>query len=59
MRGGEGPSYEDLVETEGRPRMRYWLDRFSTDGILANAAVVYGHFPAVSDHDDVVVELEK
>ncbi|WP_163758428.1 methionine synthase [Mycobacterium botniense] len=54
-RGGDGPSYEELVETEGRPRLRYWLDRLSTDGVLAHAAVVYGYFPAVSDGDDVVV----
>ncbi len=54
-RGGEGPSYEDLVASEGRPRLRYWLDRLSTDGILAHAAVVYGYFPAVSHGDDVVV----
>ena len=53
-----GPSYEDLVETEGRPRLRYWLDRLSTDGILAHAAVVYGYFPAVSEGDDVVVLAE-
>jgi 5-methyltetrahydrofolate--homocysteine methyltransferase len=58
QRGGEGPSYEDLVETEGRPRLRYWLDRLSTDGILAHAAVVYGYFPAVSEGDDVVVLTE-
>src|SRR4029079_15540281 len=38
VRGGEGPSYEDLVETEGRPRLRYWLDRLSTGGILADGA---------------------
>jgi 5-methyltetrahydrofolate--homocysteine methyltransferase len=57
-RGGEGPSYEDLVETEGRPRLRYWLDRLSTDGILAHAGVVYGYFPAVSEGDDVVVLAE-
>ena len=58
VRGGEGPSYEDLVETEGRPRLRYWLDRLSTDGILAHAAVVYGYFPAVSEGDDVIVLTE-
>ena len=46
-RGGTGPSYEELVETEGRPRLRYWLDRLSTEGVLAHAAVVYGYFPAV------------
>ncbi len=54
-RAGDGPTYEDLVETEGRPRLRYWLDRLSTDGILAHAALVYGYFPAVSEGDDVVV----
>ena len=58
VRGGEGPSYEDLVESEGRPRLRYWLDRLSTDGILAHAAVVYGYFPAVSEGDDVIVLTE-
>ena len=58
VRGGHGPSYEDLVETEGRPRLRYWLDRLSTDGILAHAAVVYGYFPAVSEGDDVIVLAE-
>jgi 5-methyltetrahydrofolate--homocysteine methyltransferase len=60
-RGGpdvQGPSYEELVETEGRPRLRYWLDRLSTDGVLAHAAVVYGYFPAVSEGDDVVVLTE-
>ncbi|MGB7364007.1 MAG: methionine synthase [Rhodococcus sp. (in: high G+C Gram-positive bacteria)] len=54
-RAGEGATYEDLVETEGKPRLRYWLDRLSTDGILAHAALVYGYFPAVSEGDDVVV----
>jgi 5-methyltetrahydrofolate--homocysteine methyltransferase len=57
-RGGEGPSYEELVESDGRPRLRYWLDRLSTDGILAHAAVVYGYFPAVSEGDDVIVLSE-
>jgi 5-methyltetrahydrofolate--homocysteine methyltransferase len=54
-KGGSGPSYEELVETEGRPRMRYWLDRLSTEGVLAHAAVVYGYFPAVSEGDALVV----
>ena len=58
VRGGEGPSYEELVETEGRPRLRYWLDRLSTDGVLAHAAVVYGYFPVVSEGDDVVLLSE-
>ncbi|HVQ89152.1 MAG TPA: methionine synthase, partial [Actinomycetes bacterium] len=53
-RGGSGPSYEELVETEGRPRLRYWLERMQTEGLL-EAAVVYGYFPAVSEGDDLVV----
>ncbi|GAA1480240.1 methionine synthase [Gordonia sinesedis] len=54
-RGGTGPSYEELVESEGRPRLRYWIDRLSTEGILQHAAVVYGYFPAVSEGDTVHV----
>jgi len=57
-RGGSGPSYEELVETEGRPRLRYWLDRLSTEGVLAHAALVYGYFPAVSEGDSLVVLTE-
>ncbi len=57
-RKGEGATYEDLVESEGKPRLRYWLDRLSTDGILAHAALVYGYFPAVSEGDDVIVLTE-
>ncbi|WP_063065316.1 methionine synthase [Nocardia violaceofusca] len=58
QRGDEGPSYEDLVESDGRPRLRYWLDRLSTEGVLQHAAVVYGYFPAVSEGDDVIVLTE-
>ncbi|WP_460762722.1 methionine synthase [Nocardiopsis oceani] len=53
-RGGNGPSYEELVETEGRPRMRMWLDRIQTEGLL-EAAVVHGHYPCYSEGDDLVV----
>jgi 5-methyltetrahydrofolate--homocysteine methyltransferase len=49
-----GPTYEELVETEGRPRLRLWLDRLHTEGIL-EAAVVYGYWPAVSEGNDLVV----
>ncbi len=51
---GEARRYEELVETEGRPRLRMWLDRLQTEGIL-EAAVVYGYFPAVTEGDDLVV----
>ncbi|WP_184362340.1 methionine synthase [Nocardiopsis metallicus] len=53
-RGGNGPTYEELVETEGRPRLRMWLDRIQTDGLL-EAAVVHGHYPCYSEGDDLVV----
>jgi 5-methyltetrahydrofolate--homocysteine methyltransferase len=53
-RGAEGPGYEELVETEGRPRLRMWLDRLHTEGLL-QAAVVYGYFPCVSKGDDLIV----
>jgi 5-methyltetrahydrofolate--homocysteine methyltransferase len=53
-RASGGPSYEELVETEGRPRLRMWLDRIQTDGLM-EAGVVYGYFPAVSEGDDLVV----
>ena len=49
-----GASYDDLVETEGRPRMRKWLDRIQTEGWL-DAGVVYGYFPCVSEGNDLVV----
>jgi 5-methyltetrahydrofolate--homocysteine methyltransferase len=57
-RKGEGPSYEELVESEGRPRLRAWIDELSTQGILAHAALVYGYFPCYSEGNDLVV-LEK
>ncbi|GAA3289720.1 methionine synthase [Dactylosporangium vinaceum] len=53
-RGDGGPSYEELVETEGRPRLRYWMDRLAADRVL-EAAVVYGYFPCYSEGNDLVV----
>ncbi|WP_327070011.1 methionine synthase [Kitasatospora sp. NBC_01250] len=56
-RSGEGPSYEELVETEGRPRLRMWLDRLQTEGWL-EPAVIYGYYPANSKGDDLIVYHE-
>jgi len=53
-RGRGGASYEDLVETEGRPRLRMWLERMQTEGLL-EAAVVYGYFRCVSSGNDLIV----
>ncbi|MEL7974736.1 methionine synthase [Isoptericola sp. F-RaC21] len=52
--GTAGASYEELVETEGRPRLAAWLERVRTDQIM-DPTVVYGYFPVWSDGDDVVV----
>ncbi|MFI1563472.1 methionine synthase [Streptomyces sp. NPDC020490] len=53
-RSGEGPTYGELVESEGRPRLRGLLDRLQTENLL-EAAVVYGYFPCVSKDDDLIV----
>jgi len=53
-RGVDGVSYDELVETDGRPRLRMWLDRIKTENML-EAAVAYGYFPCVSEGDDLVV----
>ncbi len=56
-RGADGPSYEELVETEGRPRLRALLDRMQTENLL-QSGVVYGYFPCVSKGDDLIVLSE-
>ena len=53
-RQSDGATYEELVETEGLPRLRYWLDRLQTDNLL-EASVVYGYFPAYSEGNDTVI----
>ncbi|MEY4980752.1 MAG: hypothetical protein RL174_90 [Actinomycetota bacterium] len=53
-RAEDGTSYEQLVETEGRPRLRSWLEKIQTESLL-EAAVVYGYFPAVSEGNDLVI----
>ncbi|MFJ6558492.1 methionine synthase [Streptomyces sp. NPDC091412] len=53
-RTGSGPTYEELVESEGRPRLRGLLERLQTDGLL-EAAVVHGYFPCVSKDDDLII----
>ena len=55
---GDGPDYEALVESEGRPRLRAWIDQLKSRGVLDHAAVVYGYFPAVSVKDMVLILAE-
>jgi 5-methyltetrahydrofolate--homocysteine methyltransferase len=49
-----GTTYEELVETEGRPRLRGWLDQLQTENLL-EAAVVYGYWPCYSEGNDLVI----
>ncbi|BBA96175.1 putative methionine synthase [Actinacidiphila reveromycinica] len=50
----DGPGYEELVETEGRPRLRGLLTKLQSEHLL-EAAVTYGYFPCVSKGDDLIV----
>ena len=52
--GKTGPDYDELVETEGRPRLRTWLSRVASEGLL-EAAVIYGYWPAHSEGNSIVV----
>ncbi|MFV0452599.1 MAG: methionine synthase, partial [Propioniciclava sp.] len=55
LRGSrEGASYDELVEREGIPRLRMWLDRIHTDGI-AEFAVVHGYWPVHSEGNTLIV----
>lgn len=49
-----GASYEELVETEGMPRLRRWLDRLHTESLVA-PAVVYGYWPCYSTDNTLVL----
>jgi 5-methyltetrahydrofolate--homocysteine methyltransferase len=53
-RGGDGPGYDELVETHGRPRLRGWLERLHADGML-EAAVVYGYWPCYAEGQTLVL----
>lgn len=47
-------SYVNMVEQEGRPRLRSLLNDSQSQGWL-NAAVVYGYFPCYSEGNDLVI----
>ncbi len=53
LKGNRG-EYEDMVEAEGRPRLRSLLNEVQSSGWL-NAAVVYGYFPCHSEGNDLVI----
>jgi 5-methyltetrahydrofolate--homocysteine methyltransferase len=49
-----GPGYDELVESEGRPRLRAWLDRVQAEG-LVEAAVSYGYWPCYAEGQSLVL----
>ena len=51
---GKRGEYEEMVENEGRPRLRSLLNDVASNGWL-NAAVVYGYFPCYSENNDLVI----
>ena len=51
---GKRGEYEEMVENEGRPRLRSLLNDVQSNGWL-NAAVVYGYFPCYSDGNDLII----
>jgi len=53
-RGHGGLTYQELVDAQGRPQLRMWLERVQTEGLL-QAAVVHGYFPCVSEGNDLVI----
>ena len=53
LKGNRG-EYENMVESEGRPRLRSLLNEVQANGWL-NAAVVYGYFRCYSEGNDLVI----
>ena len=51
---GKRGEYEEMVENEGRPRLRSLLNDVQSNGWL-NAAVVYGYFPCYSEGNDLII----
>ena len=51
---GKRGEYEEMVENEGRPRLRSLLNDVAANGWL-NAAVVYGYFPCYSEGNDLII----
>ena len=53
LKGNKG-TYEEVIEAEGRPRLRMLLNEAQANGWI-EAAVVYGYFPCYSEGNDLVI----
>ncbi len=47
-------TYEEIVAEEGVPRLREWMSRVQTEGML-EAAVIYGYWPAWAHGEQIVI----
>ncbi|WP_405827056.1 methionine synthase [Streptomyces sp. NBC_00105] len=54
FKGQWGLKDAETIESDGRPRLRGWLERLHT-GALLEAAVVHGYFRCVSKGEDLIV----
>ena len=50
----DSKSLEMLIEQEGRPRLRYWLEQIQKNN-LNEFGVVYGYFPAYSEGNRISI----
>jgi 5-methyltetrahydrofolate--homocysteine methyltransferase len=50
----DGPSYEDLVASEGEPRLAWWIDLLAEESLL-DFQVVWGYWPCFSRGNDLVL----
>lgn len=54
LRANAQTSYEQLVASDGLPRLEHWLDYLHAHD-LVDAGVVYGFFPCASDGEDLLI----
>ena len=53
--GREGPGYDELVASDGEPRLAYWLDYLARED-LVGFRIAWGFWPCWSEGDDLVVQ---
>jgi 5-methyltetrahydrofolate--homocysteine methyltransferase len=52
--GPSGPTYQELVDRAGWPRLRHWLERIDQAG-WAEPAVVYGYWPVCAEGQELIL----
>ncbi|MDR1214000.1 MAG: methionine synthase [Propionibacteriaceae bacterium] len=52
--GPNGPTYQELIDQAGWPRLRHWLDRIDQAG-WAEPAVAYGYWPVCAEGQELIL----